>query len=248
MTSDGRLAVVTAGASGIGLHTAEALARDGFRVVISDVDADSGARAAAGLGAEFRACDVRDEAQFEALFDGLGAVYALINNVGIAGPTAPLHEIDVAAWRDVIEVNLVSHFRACRLALPAMIEAGEGVVINMSSMFGRVAQQQRSPYVASKFGVIGLTKSLAHEVGPYGIRVNAICPGVVRGPRIESVIAGQAAAEGLSHDEATARFVGRQAIPRFVEPEEVADMIAYLVSDRAKIVTGEFIEVAGGFK
>lgn len=249
MNEDGaRLAVVTASAGGIGLKITEALLRDGFRVVMSDVDADRGAAEAARLGAEFRPCDVRDDAQLVALFEGLGTVYALVNNVGIAGPTAPVWEMPVADFRDVIEVNLVSHFRACQLAVPGMMAAREGAIVNLSSVAGKIGFVNRSPYAASKWGVRGLTKTLANELGPYNIRVNAVMPSSVRGERIARVAAGRAAVEGISPEEAEQRMLARQAIARFVEPEEIADMVAFLCGDRASVVSGTFIEVSGSFE
>ena len=136
--SDKRLAVVTASASGIGLRIAEALTRDGFQVLMSDADVAGGEAAARRLGAEFRPCDVRDDRQLQDLFAGLGSVYALINNVGVAGPTQPIHEMDVAVFREVVEINLISHFRAAQLAIPGMIAAREGVIVNLSSVAGRM--------------------------------------------------------------------------------------------------------------
>ncbi len=246
--SGNRLAVVTASASGIGLRIAEALIRDGFRVVMSDVDTAIGAAEAQRLGAEFRACDVRDDGQLQALFEGLGTVYALINNVGVAGPTAPIHEIDIDVFREVMEINLNSHVRAAQLVIPGMIAAKAGVIVNMSSVAGRIGYANRSPYVASKWAVLGLTRNMARELGPYGVRANAVLPGAVRGPRIERVIEGVVQAEGLSREEAEARLLTRQAISEFIEPEEVADAVAYLVSDRARTVTGAFLDVNGYFE
>lgn len=248
MSGNGRLAVVTASASGIGLKTAEALVRDGFEVVMSDIDVEAGSREAARLGTEFRVCDARDDDQIKALFDGLGRVYALINNVGIAGPTSPVWETPVEVYRDVIEVNLISHFRATQLAVPGMIEAKEGVIVNLSSIAGRIGYLNRSPYASSKWAVLGLTRTLANELGPYNVRANAVLPGAVRGPRIDKVIDGIQEIEGLSHEEAVARLVKRQAISRFIEPEEVADTIAFLVSDRARTISGAFIDVNGWFE
>ncbi len=248
MDGNGRLAVVTASASGIGLRTAEALVRDGFRVVMSDMDEQTGGREATRLGAEFRTCDVREDGQIKALFDGLGTVFALINNVGIAGPTSPVWETPVEVYRDVMEVNLVSHFRAAQLAIPSMIEAKEGVIVSLSSVAGRIGYVNRSPYASSKWAVLGLTRTLANELGPYNVRANAVLPGAVRGPRIEKVIDGIQQAEGLNREDAAGRLLKRQAISQFIEPEEVADTIAFLVSDRAKTISGAFIDVNGWFE
>ena len=243
-----RLAVVTASASGIGLRIAEALVRDEFRVVMSDVDATTGAAEAARLGAVFRPCDVRDDVALQGLFADLGPVYALINNVGIAGPTEPAHEMAVAAFRDVMEINLTSHFRAAQLAIPGMIAAGAGVIVNLSSVAGRIGLPNRAPYTASKWGVLGLTRTLANELGRYNIRVNAVLPGAIGGARIEWVIDGVVAAEGIDRATAQAGILGRQAISRFIAPEEVANAVAFLVSDWAMTISGAFLDVNGCYE
>jgi NAD(P)-dependent dehydrogenase (short-subunit alcohol dehydrogenase family) len=247
VTGQDRLAVVTASASGIGLVTAKTLAREGWRLVLSDVDEDKGRHEARQLNAEFRPCDVRDADQIAALFDGLDP-HVLVNNAGIAGPTAPVPDVSVEEWRDVMNVNINSQFIACRLVVPKMIAAGEGVIINMSSVAGRIGYENRSPYAASKWAVIGFTKALAREVGEQGIRVNAILPGAVRGPRIQEVIERYAAAKGITVERAEASYLKRQATGKFVEPQEVADTIAFLCGDSARSITGEAIDVSGAFQ
>ncbi len=246
--SDRRVAVVTASATGIGLRIATVLVRDGFRVVMSDSNTAEGEAAAARLGAEFRPCDVRDDRQLQDLFAGLSPVYALINNVGVAGPTQPVQDMAVDDFRDVVEINLVSHFRATQLAVPGMIAAKAGVVVNLASVAGRIGLPNRSPYTATKWGVLGLTRTWANELGKHGIRVNAVLPGAVRGDRIERVIQGIVAAEGIDRATAEARLLNRQAISQFIEPEDVAEAVAYLVSDRAKTVSGAFLDVNGYYE
>ena len=245
MTGQDRLAVVTASASGIGLVTAKTLAREGWRLVLSDADEDKGRHEARQLNAEFRPCDVRDADQIAALFDGLDP-HVLVNNAGIAGPTAPVPEVSIEEWREVMDVNITSQFIACRLVVPKMIAAGGGVIINMSSVAGRIGFVNRSAYAASKWAVIGFTKSLAREVGEQGIRVNAILPGAVRGPRIQRVIDGVAKLKGISVEEAEKRSLRPQATKAYVEAQEVADLIAFLCGDSARSITGETIEVSGG--
>ena len=247
MNTPKRLAVVTASASGIGLKTAEALIRDGFRVVMSDIDVDTGEREAARLGAEFRACDARDDAQIVALFEGLGTVYALINNVGIAGPTAPVWELDISDFRETLEINLTSHLVAAQQVIPAMIEACEGVIINLSSVAGTIGFVNRAPYAASKWAVRGLSKTLAQELGPHNIRVNAIMPGAVDGPRIQRVIAASADARGVSLERAQAGILHRQAIEEFIDPVDIAELIAFLVSDHGKTISGGEFHNDGAF-
>ena len=247
MTGQDRLAVVTASASGIGLVTAKTLARHGWRLVLSDVDEDKGRHEARQLNAEFRPCDVRDADQIAALFDGLDP-HVLVNNAGIAGPTAPVPEISIKEWHDVMDVNINAQFLACRLVVPKMIAAGDGVIINMSSVAGRIGFENRSPYAASKWAVIGFTKSLAREVGGHGIRVNTILPGAVRGPRIEEVYRRYAKLKGVSIEEAESENLRPHATKAYVEPQEVADLIAYLCSDSARSITGEAIDVSGGYQ
>ena len=242
------IAVVTASASGIGRETARALARDGYRVIVSDIDVAQGEATAAEIRCEFRACDVRKPEQIEALFAGLGTIEVLVNNAGIAGPTAPLPEIDIAQWKESVDVNLTAMFLTCRIVVPGMVTAGKGTIVNMSSVAGKIGYPNRSPYCATKWGVLGLTGSLAREVGRHGVTVNAILPGAVRGERIERVIAAHARAENIGIKEAEGYYLARQATEAFVEPQEVAEMIAYLCTPKARSITGQFIGVNGGFE
>jgi NAD(P)-dependent dehydrogenase (short-subunit alcohol dehydrogenase family) len=242
------VAVVTASASGIGLEIARTLRRDGYRVVLGDVDVDRGEAAARELQAEFRACDMREASQIEALFDGLGPVEVLVNNAGVSGPTLPLPQISLEQWQEVIDVNLTAAFLTCRIVVPGMITARRGLIVNLSSVAGKIGYPDRSPYCASKWAVLGLTASLAREVGRFGVRVNAILPGTVRGPRITSVIAQYAQKNDISEAEAERRYLGRQATEAYVEPTEVAAMVSYLCSPAARSITGQFIGVDGGFE
>jgi NAD(P)-dependent dehydrogenase (short-subunit alcohol dehydrogenase family) len=240
--------VVTASASGIGRETARALVRDGYRVIVSDVDVAKGEATAAELKAEFRPCDVRKPAEIEALFKGLGTIRVLVNNAGIAGPTTPLPEIDLATWQDSIDINLTSMFLTCRIVVPGMITAGKGTIVNMSSVAGKIGYANRTPYSATKWAVLGLTASLARECGPHGVTVNAILPGAVRGDRIERVIAAYARAQNVGLKEAEAYYLTRQATGAFIEPQEIAEMISYLATPKARSITGQFIGVNGGFE
>jgi NAD(P)-dependent dehydrogenase (short-subunit alcohol dehydrogenase family) len=241
-------AVVTASASGIGLEIARALRRDDFRLVICDIDRQKGEAAADELKAEFRPCDIRKPAEIEALFAGLDEVAVLVNNAGISGPTRPLPEITLAEWQEVIDVNLTAAFLTCRLVVPGMIKAGRGSIINLSSVAGRIGYPDRSPYCASKWAVLGLTASLAREVGRHGVRVNAILPGTVRGPRIVAVIERYARQNGIEIAEAERYYLGRQATGAYIEPSEIGAMVSYLCSPAARSITGQFIGVDGGFE
>jgi NAD(P)-dependent dehydrogenase (short-subunit alcohol dehydrogenase family) len=249
MASDARsVAVVTASASGIGREIARVLVRDGYRTIVSDIDIARGEAAAAKLKAEFRACDVRDARQIEALFAGLGTIAVLVNNAGISGPTAALPQIEIEQWREVVDVNLTAMFLTCRLVVPGMVAAGKGVIVNMSSVAGTIGYPNRSPYCATKWAVLGLTAALAREVGRAGVRVNAILPGTVRGPRIESVIAGYAKKNNIGIAEAEQWYLARQATGAYIEPQEIAEMVSYLCTPKARSITGQFIGVNGGFE
>jgi NAD(P)-dependent dehydrogenase (short-subunit alcohol dehydrogenase family) len=243
-----RTAVVTASASGIGLEIARTLQHDGYRVVISDIDLTRGAVVAKELQVEFRGCDMREPTQIEALFDNLGPIEVLVNNAGIAGPTRPLPEISVEQWQEVIDVNLTAAFLTCRIVVPGMVTARRGSIVNLSSVAGKIGYPDRSPYCASKWALLGLTASLAREVGRFGVRVNAILPGTVRGPRIAGVITKYAQTNGISNEEAERHYLARQATEAYVEPTEIAEMVSYLCSPRARSITGQFIGVDGGFE
>lgn len=240
-------AVVTAGANGIGAAIARALAAAGHEVVVADIDAPAGMALAAELGGRFVACDCGDAAQVEALFAAAGPVEVLVNNAGISGPTALVPEIAPAEWQRVLDVNVTAQFLACRLVVPGMVAAGRGVIVNIASVAGRIGFPRRAPYVASKWAVLGLTATLAQEVAVHGVRVNAVLPGTTRGARMDGVIAGFAAARGVTAEAAEGYYLGRAATGRFVEPEQVAATVAFLASDAAAGITGQFLGVDGGF-
>ncbi|GAA1262779.1 SDR family oxidoreductase [Pseudonocardia aurantiaca] len=248
------MAVVTGANRGIGRAVAAALAADGFDVAITARDPATLANTVvdvekAGAMALPLACDVRDEesvAAMAAAAAGLGPVHTVVANAGVAGPTAPLHELTLAQWRDCLVTDLDGVFLTFRAFVPALIQAGEGCLIAISSMTGKRPLHGRTPYAAAKMGVIGLVRTLALELGPHGVRVNAVCPGAVAGPRIEDVVRAQAAARGISEDEALAAFTGSSPLGRLVEAGEVARACAYLASAGAAAVTGEDLNVTAG--
>ena len=252
MTS--RVAVVTGANRGIGRAIAAALAGDGFDVAVTARDpatlADTVAVVEkAGATALPLACDVRDEESIAAMAAAaaeLGPVHTVVANAGVAGPTAPLQELSLAQWRDCLATDLDGVFLTFRAFVPALIEAGEGSLIAISSMTGKRPLHGRTPYAAAKMGVIGLVRTLALELGPHGIRVNAVCPGAVAGPRIEDVVRKQAAARGITEGEALGAFTGASPLGRLVQAEEVARACAYLASDGAAAVTGEDLNVTAG--
>jgi NAD(P)-dependent dehydrogenase (short-subunit alcohol dehydrogenase family) len=195
--------LVTAGASGIGLATARAFAREGARVHVCDVDEASLKSVAASDPAIVQSvCDVADGKAIARMFDQVTAAFggldALVNNAGIAGPTAACEDIALADWERTLAVNLTGQFLCAQRAIPWLRKSSNPSIANLSSAAGRFGFPMRTPYAASKWAVIGLSKSLAIELGRNGVRVNAICPGSVAGPRIDSVFANKASARGVS--------------------------------------------------
>ena len=242
--------MITAAADGIGRVIAKAFAATGARVHVCDVNEESLAR----FREEFPEIaathvNVRSEGEIDAWFDealeDLGGLDVLVNNAGTKGPTAPVDDIEYADWRACLEVCLDSQFLCARRAAPVMKAQKSGSIINMSSTAGLYGFGNRTPYAAAKWAVIGLTKSLAIELGPYNVRCNAICPGSVAGDRINRVIQGEADLRGVPFDVVARESVWSQSIPRFVEPEEVADMCLFLASPASKMVNGQAIAVDG---
>lgn len=250
LRADGRRVLVTAGASGIGRAIADLLAEAGAKVHICDVDEAALAgfrRDRPKLGATNT--DVADDAAVDRLFQEvqteLGGLDALVNNAGLAGPTGPVEEIDPQAWRRCLEVGLTGQFLCARRAVPLLKAAGRGVIINMSSVAGRLGYAFRTPYSATKWGVIGFTQSLAKELGPANITVNAILPGIVEGPRIEGVIRARAETLGISYQEMEGRYLERISLRRMVSSEDVANMVLFLVSPLGRNISGQSLSVCG---
>jgi NAD(P)-dependent dehydrogenase (short-subunit alcohol dehydrogenase family) len=248
------VAVVTGANRGIGRAITVALAAAGFTVAASARDPASlagtvaEAGQAGGTAVPF-GCDVRDEASVAGLAGRagqLGPVRAVVANAGIAGPTAPLHEITLADWRETIATDLDGVFLTFRAFIPAMIERRNGSLIAISSMTGKRPLYGRTPYAAAKMGIIGLVRTLATELGPYEIRVNAICPGLVAGPRIDQVLARQAAARGITEEAVRAEVDGLSPLRRMVTAEEVAAACVFLASGGSASITGEDLNVTAG--
>jgi NAD(P)-dependent dehydrogenase (short-subunit alcohol dehydrogenase family) len=251
----GRVAVVTGGNRGIGLVITRALAAAGARVAISSRDAASLGRAAAELeaaGVECLAvpCDVADPASADAMaaavLEHFGHVDVVVANAGIAGPTAPMHEITYEQWRECLAIDLDGVYLTFRGFVPAMIERRQGSLIAISSITGKRPLYGRTPYSAAKMGVIGLVRTLALELGPHGIRVNSVVPGAVDGPRIKEVARNLARARGISEEEALRPFIDTSPLQRLVRPEEVAAACVFLASDAASGITGEDLNVSTG--
>lgn len=244
----GRRVLVTAGAAGIGLAIATAMKDHGADVFVTDVNPQA-VETATGLGLQAAISDVSREDQVEQLMDSvqqsLGGLDVLINNAGVAGPTGPVESLDTDAWKATFEVNVHGQFLCVKHALPLLKSATGASIINMSSAAGRLGMAGRTPYSASKWAVIGFTKSLAIELGEHGIRVNAICPGAVDGPRIDAVIEAKAEMLGRPVDEVAALYRGQSSLGRLVRASDIADMALFLSSGLARNVHGQAMAVDG---
>lgn len=250
LRADGQRVLVTAGAAGIGRAILAALHEAGARLHVCDVD-EAGLAACRDAFPDVGTTrvDVADEGEVDRLFAAverlLGGLDVLVNNAGIAGPTAAVEDIDSADWRRCLEVDLTGQFLCIRRAVPMLKAAGGGAIVNMSSAAGRLGYAFRTPYSAAKFGVIGLTQSLAKELGPHNITVNAILPGIVQGPRIERVISARAEQLGLSRDEMEKEYLDKVSLRRMVTAQEVAAMVLFLVSPLGRAVSGQSLGVCG---
>jgi NAD(P)-dependent dehydrogenase (short-subunit alcohol dehydrogenase family) len=249
----GLRALVTAGASGIGWSIARALHLAGARVQICDVSS-SALDDAKQLVPEIAGslADVTDVDQVECLFAKvhreLGGLDILVNNAGIAGPTCAVEDITPGEWRRTLDVNITGQFLCARKAVPLLKQRGNGVIINMSSAAGRLGYAMRTPYAASKWAIIGFTRSLAIELGPSGIRVNSILPGIVEGPRMEKVIRDRANAQGVSYEEMERRYLSQVSLRRMVSADDVAHMVLFLCSEEGRNISGQSLGVCGNLE
>lgn len=242
--------LVTAGAAGIGRAIAGAFAGAGARVVVCDVDEAALARFRQELpGHEALECDVSDEDDVDELFedviDVLGGLDVLVNNAGVAGPTGPVETLSPDDWRHTMEINIDAQFLCTRRAVPLLRASGGGTIINMSSAAGKFGFAHRTPYSASKWAVVGFTKSLAIELGPDNIRVNAILPGAVDGPRIRRVIQAKAASTGVPVDEMEALYTRQASLGRMVEADDIARLAVFLAGVGGRNISGQALSVDG---
>lgn len=247
--------LVTAGASGIGRVIAESFADRGGRVHVCDVSEEALENCRAersDIGASL--CDVADEAAVDRLFERveveLGGLDVLVANAGIAGPTAGIHEITPDDWRRTVEVNLNGQYYCARRAVPLLKAKGAGgglggAMIHLASVAGRLGFAYRTPYAATKWAVVGLVKSLAIELGPDGIRVNALLPGIVEGPRIERVIGARAETLGISYEEMERDLLNKVSLRRMVSAQDVANMAIYLCSPLGRNISGQALSICG---
>jgi NAD(P)-dependent dehydrogenase (short-subunit alcohol dehydrogenase family) len=240
--------LITAGASGIGREFARAFSANGAKVFVCDIDDTAlGAIVKEIPGLIAKRCDMSKRAEIERMVPeavaALGGLDVLINNAGIAGLTLPVEQYPPDDWDKVIAVNLTAMFDMARLAIPHLKLSTAGCIINMSSIAGRHGFANRSPYAATKWGVIGLTKTLAMELGPHGIRANAIAPGAVEGDRIVRVFQGRAQISGRSMEEVKKDAFAAQSIDGFIDPKDIAQLAVFLASDAAKSISGQVVPI-----
>jgi NAD(P)-dependent dehydrogenase (short-subunit alcohol dehydrogenase family) len=247
---EGLRTFVSGGAAGIGRTIADMLVAHGARVHVSDVSEDAIADySAAHPDQPASRADVSDAKRMEEVFARIGADWggldALINNAGIAGPTGGVEEISVEDWRRCLDIDLTGQFICAHFAVPMFKAAGGGSIVNMSSAAGRFGYAFRTPYSAAKWGVIGFTQSLAKELGPSNIRVNAVLPGIIEGPRMESVIAARAKQVGLTHEEMKTSYLERVSLRRMTPQADIAALVTFLVSDLGRNLSGQSFGVDG---
>jgi hypothetical protein len=193
--------------------------------------------------------DVADVAQVDRLFDDvahqLGGLDVLVNNAGIAGPTGLVEELDPAAWDRTLAVNISSQFYCARRAVPLLKAAGGGAIVNLSSAAGLFGYPLRAPYAASKWAVIGFTKTLAMELGDFGVSVNALCPGPVEGPRMAGVIQARADQRGVTAAEMTAAYLRQNSLHTFIAAQDIADLVLFLCTPAGRKISGQALAIDG---
>lgn len=242
--------LVTAGAAGIGLEVARAFVREGAKVHVCDVDETAlAALSRSDASITSSGCDVSDRKQVAALFDEtvqrLGGLDCLVNNAGIAGPTGRVDEIDPEEWDRCIAIDLTGQFNCARLAVPHLRKSSNASMVNVSSQAGKHGFALRTPYAAAKWGVIGLTRSLAIELGPERIRVNALLPGIVAGDRQKRVLDAKAKARGVSYEEMEKYAFSFTSIKEYVTPQQLADLVVFVASPHGRTISGQSLSVCG---
>jgi len=246
----GKRVVVTAGGSGIGLEIARAFTEAGAKVLVCDIQPESQERLARDLP-DVHSCiaDVSREQDVAAMFElvdrKLGGLDVLVNNAGMAGPTGGVETLSLADWERTLAVNITGQFLCVRQAVPRLRKGRDPSIINLASVAGHLGMPGRAPYSASKWAVVGFTKTLAIELGGDGIRVNAVLPSAVDGPRIQAVIAAKAKALGKPAEEVTRAYTSQAALGRMVTSRDVANMVLFAASDLARNVTGQELVVDG---
>ena len=250
-----KIAVITGAGRGIGRTIAVAYAKEGANLVLASRSKEALEETQAmvedlGGKALVVPTDIRNEDSVYNLakqaLGFFGRVDILVNNSGITGPTTPLWNISLADWEETFAVNVTGAYLCCRAFLPAMIEKRSGSIIMISSMTGKRPLFGRTPYAGSKLALVGIARTLAWEVGLYGIRVNVISPGAVGGERIKRVVREIAASQGISEDEALRQFTSNSPLGRIVPSEDIAAAAIFLASEKAASITGEDLNVSSG--
>ncbi len=242
--------LITAAASGIGRAIAEAFLAEGAKVHICDISSEHLAECKADLpDIEVTKADISDSEQVDHLFrdviSNMGGLDVLVNNAGISGPTASVDEISIKEWDKTLAVNISGHFYCTRKAVPLIKASGGGSIINISSTAGLMGYPLRSPYATSKWAVIGFTKTLAMELGEFKIRVNAICPGSVAGPRMDRVIAAEAKIQGLSEERIRDGYLRQASLRTFIQASDIANLALFLSSPGGDKISGQALSVDG---
>lgn len=246
---EGKKVLVTAGASGIGMVIASSFRSHGADVVITDIDEVALDRATRAHGFVGHHGDSSDDGHIRALRaqveNDLGELDILINNAGVAGPTGPVETLDLGAWKTTLYVNITGHFLHVKHFVDLLRQSSSPSIVNLSSVAGLHAFPGRAAYAASKWAVIGFSKTLAAELGPDGIRVNVVCPGSIEGPRTDEVIAAKAAMLERPLEEIRRAYNRMASLGRMSSAEDIANMTLFAASDLARNVSGQILTVDG---
>ena len=245
--------IISAAADGIGWTIAKSCLEKGYSVYLSDINQQKideiNEHPLINKKIFIDNVDANNPDSVEKYFDGIkektSTIDALINNVGIAGPTGPMEGLSISNWKNTIEVNINSHFYFTKYAIPLLKANNGGSIINISSTAGLFGFPLRTPYAASKWAVIGITKSLAIELGDFNVRVNAICPGSVSGDRMKRVIEAKAKSIGITAEELQQDYESMVSLKTFVDKEDIANMALFLISNEAKRISGQVMTVDG---
>lgn len=245
---EGKRVLITAGAAGIGQAIAQRFTEAGADVWVTDI-AEAAVESARRKGVRASVSDAADEDQVADLAAEVtsewGTLDVLVNNAGIAGPTGGIESLESKAWLSTFDVNIHSQFYCVKHFLPLLRTGPSAAIVNLSSAAGRLGMAGRSPYSATKWAVVGLTKTLAIELGSDNIRCNAICPGAVGGPRIEGVIASKADMLGKTVEEVTGLYTGQSSLNKLADADDIGNMAVFLASDMASHVNGQAMAVDG---